>query len=136
MKITFKNIEELEEKGFKVSEADRKTIVNHQQSDIGLSYDIETLKIYNEGGHWIADLINCNNIKLIGRKWGGLTTNEKEYFLKNANPLDGVTGEYPEESGDCIIDGCDVSISGHINIGDEENQVTIDENEVFYNPCN
>ena len=66
-----------------------------------------------------------------GMKWGELTTSEKEELLKNANCIDGETGNNVED-GECIVDLTEeYSVGG--NIIDDE--IIIDDNAIIYNPC-
>jgi hypothetical protein len=53
------SIEVIEEQGLKVKENDLKTVIEHLEKEIVLTYD-ENLKVWNEGGQYIADLIDCN----------------------------------------------------------------------------
>lgn len=66
---------------------------------------------------------------LEGKKWFELSTEQQTILLQKAHSWENVIGN-------CIIDfdNLDVSISGVLTIGEYENQITIDDDAVFYNP--
>lgn len=58
MKTTFGHLEELEEvRLIPASEADKKEIEKCFESEIEVSYDTESLRVYTEHGIYIADLV-------------------------------------------------------------------------------
>lgn len=74
---------------------------------------------------------------MLGLKWKQLTDTEKDIILSTASPIDGITCNRPEKSTDCIINfdyqGDTLSVSGYIEITDEEEIITIDNESIIYN---
>jgi len=69
----------------------------------------------------------------IGIKWNMLSENEKTELLSNANAIDGTTGNNMRISGKCVIDLTgELSISGEIEITEDENIISIDGEAVIY----
>ena len=72
------------------------------------------------------------NIKdLLGKTWSQLTEEQKEILLKEANPVDGSTGNNMTENGECIIDFSNgLSIAGSVF----DDEIVINENSILYDP--
>lgn len=67
-----------------------------------------------------------------GMKWGQLTKEEKIVMLKNANAIDGESGNDMIEDGECIVDlHHPFSVSGRLQDG----EIIIDDAAEIYNPC-
>lgn len=66
-----------------------------------------------------------------GLTWGSLTEEERELLLKDANAVDGVSGNNVQEDGDWIIDlAHNFSVQGHIVDG----EIVVDDSAIIYNP--
>lgn len=70
---------------------------------------------------------------LTGKKWGEIGNKQKEKLLRCAICINGVDGTNVND-GDCIIDfeGFEFSIAGKV----VDSEILIDNEEIFYNPCN
>lgn len=68
---------------------------------------------------------------LIDTEWGELSKEQQKKMLSNANVLDNI------KEGDCTLDFNEyLSIAGHVKQENGESVISIDDNAVFYNPCN
>lgn len=70
-------------------------------------------------------------ISFVGRKWSTLDEYEKEFLLRNANCVDGISGN-DAYKGECIVDLTDsLSVPGTLS---DESIISIDDNAVIYSP--
>ena len=71
---------------------------------------------------------------LVGMKWSDLTEEQQSELLLTAKAIDGRTASEPEESMKCIIDffGYEFSIEGKFIEGEDENEIIINSEAVFY----
>lgn len=70
---------------------------------------------------------------LIGKKWHEVSDEIKNEF--NMEAVDGITGNSPKKTGECVIDLNDsLSIIGYFKITDEENVIIIEDDAVIYSP--
>lgn len=63
-----------------------------------------------------------------GKEWSELSAAEKDYFLHLV--------QVSEKEGDCIVDfeGLEISIPGRLILNEEEDELKIEDEAVFYNP--
>ena len=71
---------------------------------------------------------------LIGMKWEQLTEEQRNEL--SLSPIDGETGNAPKKSGECIVDieGTELSVSGNVEIGEDEDVITIADDAIIYDP--
>lgn len=71
---------------------------------------------------------------LEGMKWYQLTETEKCDLLMTATAIDGRTGNKAKETCECIVDlENGLSVSGYVEVTDEENIISVDEESIIYN---
>lgn len=72
---------------------------------------------------------------LAGMKWYQLSQGQRDELLLSAVAIDGITGSNTKKSGECIVDfeGTNFSISGHVEIGEDEDIITISDEAIIYN---
>ena len=70
---------------------------------------------------------------LKGLKWSQITEKQQEELMSTASAIDGVSGNTPKKSGECIIDfECGLSTTGVITINEDEDTLTVDDNSILY----
>jgi len=76
---------------------------------------------------------NVNMKDYTGMKWGDLNEEEQEYLLEEAVAVDGRTGNKAKSTGDYIIDLTGgYSVSGHYEVTEDEDFITINKNVIIY----
>lgn len=86
----------------------------------------------------IEDIINLGkevvHMNLTGMKWGGLTQEQQDTLLMNANCIDGISGNN-SEGGECIVDLTNtLSVAGFLKTSDNGDEILIDNDAIIYNP--
>lgn len=70
-----------------------------------------------------------------GRTWGSLSIDEKKLLMSNFDLRDAITGSFPRENGDCIVNFSNgLAIHGTFMVGNDEGAFDIDIDAVIYDP--